>query len=68
MEDKNGNVIANKTAPPLQISDPSDHEEFAYGWGKIRPKCLKFLNCPVGFVIVFGVYNIFIGSYASVLN
>ena len=72
IEDKNENVIVNKVAPPLQTWDFSsaesnlamDDDEFAFGWGKIRPKCLKFLNCPVGFAFVFGVYNMFLGSYS----
>ena len=71
MEDKKRNVIVNKAAPPLQTSDfssaesnPADDDEFAFGWGKIRPKCLKFLNCPVGFAFVFGVYNMFLGIAA----
>ena len=68
MEDENGNVIANKTAPPLsdlapEQFDPASKEEFMYGWRRIRPKCLQFLNCPAALIIVFCVYNMFQGWY-----
>ncbi|XP_028413377.1 solute carrier organic anion transporter family member 4C1-like [Dendronephthya gigantea] len=64
MEDKNSNVITNKTAPPLEktedISNNKD-ECTSYGWGKIRPKYLKFLSSPVWFVAVFSVFSLFQG-------
>ena len=72
MEEENGNVIVSEAAPPLQTSDffsaesnhAMDNDEFAFGWGKVRPKCFRFLNCPVGLAFVFGVYNMFLGSYS----
>ena len=66
MEDQNSNVIENKTPPPMKKSEDTsnDKDECAtYGWGKIRPKSLKFLSSPAWFVIAFGVYNLFQGWY-----
>lgn len=29
-----------------------------YGWGKFRPKCLQFLNCPIWFFVVISAYTL----------
>ena len=74
MEDRNGNIIANKTAPPLaniaskESDSTSKQEEFTYGWGTIRPKCLQFFNRPAVLLIVFCVYNTFQGWSVDFLS
>jgi hypothetical protein len=58
-----------RSDPSSQKSDPSSadvasKQDLAYGWGKIRPKCLKFLSSPVWFIVVFCVYALLQGSYS----
>ncbi|XP_028413378.1 solute carrier organic anion transporter family member 4C1-like [Dendronephthya gigantea] len=63
MEDQNSNGIANKRAPLGKSEGNSENKEecTVFGWGKIRPKSLKFLSSPIWFVAVFSVYNVFQG-------
>ena len=58
-----------RSDPSSQKSDPSSadvasKQDLAYGWGKIRPKYLKFLSSPVWFIVVFCVYALLQGSYS----
>lgn len=55
-----------RSDPSSQKSDPSSadvasKQDLAYGWGKIRPKYLKFLSSPVWFIVVFCVYALLQG-------
>jgi len=63
--DQNADLKSEKAEEtPLNVDIDMDvgEEDFRYGWGKIRPKCLQFLNSPKCFVIALAFFSFIQGN------